>query len=90
MGATPWTALSLLDRVWMRLFDGGSFNLARVGPKDAELTMADFALAEFAYFRNAMRGALHGGTSLFSTKSFVREVPGRTSSTTFAIHIAWV
>jgi hypothetical protein len=87
-GVTPWTAAARYDAFWMRLFDGGGFRITKVGPKDGLNEYFQVPLARFAYFRSAFCGVSLVGTSLFTTKAYVRVVS--VSKDAFTIRTSWV
>ena len=89
-GATPWTVFANYERLWSRIFDGGRVTVEKVGPKDAIIRHEGMALARFAYFRNAIRGANDGALRLFAPNLFVRELPQFTTATTMRYRCAWV
>jgi hypothetical protein len=53
-GATPWTVLPFLRRVWHRSADGGRVDIERCGPTQARVDYSGCALFEIAYFRRAV------------------------------------
>jgi hypothetical protein len=77
------------DRLWQRIFDGGSVTIHRRGPKDALIALQGMPIAQFSYFRNAFRGANDAGLRLFAKTLYIRELPERTSSTSFTMRAAW-
>jgi hypothetical protein len=87
-GATPWTALSHVERLYARLFDGGGIAIEKAGPKDARFEMVVNPLARFGYFRDAARGMWASAIELFCKKAYVTEI-GRTE-TSFKVKLSWV
>ena len=88
-GATPWSAFSHYPRLWSRIFDGAAATVTKTGPKDALVSIEDFPLARFAYFRNAFRGSHDAIVRLLASTVFVNEVPRHTTSTSFRLSVAW-
>jgi hypothetical protein len=48
-----WTAEGSLHRMWARLYQGGSCQVVKLGPKDKLLELRSFALSRYRYYRNA-------------------------------------
>ena len=88
-GATPWTALEQLPRLWQRMLEGGAVGLYELGPKDARIEFARCALVKFAYCRNAFRGMVAGAMGPFCRKIFVNEIRELTDDNNLAMHAAW-
>jgi hypothetical protein len=89
LGATPWTILMKLGRVWDRTFQGGGYALYKVGPKDARCELLNTPLARFGYYRNAQRGAFVMAASIFAQRAFCSLVPRRSGNDRLAFSIAW-
>ena len=90
VGATPWTALSYVDRLYDRIFaGGGGAGVYKLGPKDAEAHFVGVPVCRTAYFRIAMAGVFEVGAELFCTKAYAKEVPAQTTSVGAVLHVAW-
>jgi hypothetical protein len=76
-GITPWNALVLSQRFWLRGLDGGGVRVLREGPKDAHVTIVECGLVQSPYFRNGFRGLTAGIMELFCTRSYVTERKAR-------------
>jgi hypothetical protein len=48
-----WTATGNLHRMWARLYQGGSAQVVKLGPKDKLVELRAFALSRCRYYRNA-------------------------------------
>jgi hypothetical protein len=72
------------------MFDGGGFEVTRLGPKDAVIEYREVPPCRHAYFREAFRGANYGGLCLFSTSAYVNELPKRRSALGMALRCSWV
>src|ERR1035441_5912286 len=56
VGATPWTALSFVGRLYDRLFQGGGgVTVIKLGPKDARVEFIGMPVARVPYYRMADR-----------------------------------
>jgi hypothetical protein len=53
-----WTAVGSLYRMWPRLYQGGSVQIVKVGPKTKVLEQRGFPMNRYAYFRHAQLGAI--------------------------------
>jgi hypothetical protein len=90
VGATPWTALSYIDRLYDRIFaGGGGVCVYKLGPKDAEAHFVGVPVCRTSYFRGAMAGVFEVGTELFCTKAYAKEVPEAATTMGAVLRIAW-
>jgi hypothetical protein len=90
-GVTPWTILTQLHRVWTRTFDGGgAVGVRRLGPKEAQLRLIGYPLADLRYNRVSMRGIVSGFVELFCEKLYVREIPSQCDSRSMGLRLSWV
>jgi hypothetical protein len=88
-GATPWTVLGQLDRLWDRVFRGGAGPLVmRRGPKEARVELIGLPLLGVPYFRHAYRGTFLAGLELFSNKVYVHEGARRLDGTA-EFRVSW-
>lgn len=55
-GVTPWTVIAPLHRMGTRVFQGGSGQITKVGPKDLVIELRGTVLSQFEYFRIAFCG----------------------------------
>lgn len=53
-----WDAASPLHRVWARLYQGGSVQVVKLGPREKLVELRGFTLARFNYYRQAMVTAI--------------------------------
>ena len=88
-GATPWSAIRMYPRLWDRVFQGGDNRVVSLGPKEARIENYGVGLCRYQYFRNAWRGLVCTGMSLFCRKAFVHEVVAQTTSTKFVFRASW-
>lgn len=90
VGATPWTALSYVDRLYDRMFSGGGGAcIYKLGPKDAEFHFVGVPICRTPYFRSAMTGVVEVGVELFCTKAYAKEVPDAAPPMGAVLHVAW-
>jgi hypothetical protein len=87
---TPWFAWEHAQRVWARAWDGSAIGVARIGPKDARLTIAGFPCAEFGYVKRALTGFFLRNTELFCTRAFVKGLPTPRGSESLVYEVSWV
>jgi len=88
-GLTPWMGLGQSDRLYERLFQGGSVKLVKLGPKEARMEVVNNPLFALAYFRNGFRGIVCAGAQMFCEKVYAHELPKLTSATTLGLSISW-
>lgn len=88
-GATPWTALAQLPRLWARMLEGGAVGVYELGPKDARLEFHGCPLARYAYCRNGWRGMVVGAMTPLCRKIFTNDIPELCDDNRYAMHVAW-
>jgi hypothetical protein len=90
VGATPWTALSQIERLYERLFAGGGGTcVQKLGPKDAEVHFVGVPICRIPYFRGAMLGVFEIGAELFCTRAYAKEVPDAATPNGAVLRLAW-
>ena len=90
VGATPWTALGYLDRLWDRVFSGGGgVGVTRLGPKEAKAEFIGLPLLTVPYFRNAFRGTMIAGMELFCARVYLQEVARGGAETSLTFRVSW-
>ncbi len=80
-GATPWTALNHLQRLWERMFVGGGCTVYKLGPKEARIEMLRCELAHVGYFRAGLRGVFLGLGEMFARTVYINEIATRDRDT---------
>jgi hypothetical protein len=88
--ATPWTVFEMLEHIWERSWDGGAFVATRIGPKDALLELSAMPPCQFAYFRNAFRGAMWRALTFCAKTAYAHELPGRSKAMGVSMRFSWV
>ena len=87
-GATPWSALPQVSKLYGRVFrGGGGAAIFKLGPKEARAELAGVPLASIAYWRAGTRGMFQAGCELFSRKTYVTEI-GHTDDA-LSLRVAW-
>jgi hypothetical protein len=71
------------------MYDGSLVSVRELGPKDAQILVADQPLARSRYWRVGLRGILHALATSLSTKAYAQEVPGA-GRDQVRYSIAWV
>jgi hypothetical protein len=90
-GITPWTLFVHFDRLWGRLYQGGSAELRKAGPKDALIEVRSAVLPRFAYFRAAFCGVVRAPFKLVGVRMVHVKVERWNATTdTFVMRAAWV
>jgi len=87
VGVTPWIALTQVQRLYARLFQGGAVCVIRAGPKDARMEMVGNPCVRIPYFRNGLRSLWQVALEFFCTKAYVTET-GREGDS-YRARIAW-
>lgn len=88
-GVTPWTVMVRLQELWNRVWVGGGVSVTKLGPKEARLEIVGWPCASSPYCRIAVRGVITAVTDLFCNRSYAREIPSLTSSTSLGFVVSW-
>jgi hypothetical protein len=88
-GATPWTALEQMPRLWQRMLEGGGVGLYELGPKDARIEFVRCPLVRYAYCRNGFRGMIASAMEPFCRKIFVNDIRELSDDNNVSMHAAW-
>ncbi len=88
-GMTPWSFYPLVQRFWMRGYDGGGIAIYKLGPKDARLDLVQSALCESPFYRRALRGWLTGLTQLFCKTLYLNELGQHEGTASVAYRAQW-
>jgi len=91
MGVTPWLLLKRFDVLWGRLFQGGSIELTKAGPKDLSIEIRGAAVLRFAYFRRAFCGVVRAGYKYVGARAaYVQMARWDPQTLRFVMRAAWV
>lgn len=88
-GVTPWHLARQAQKMWPRMYEGGAFTFAQLGPKEGRVDILGFPPAAIGYCRVAWRGVILGGTELFSTRAYVNEIAASCTATRLAYRVSW-
>lgn len=90
-GYNPLVLLRQFDRLWARVFQGGSVQLTLTGPKDLDIELRGLPLCRIPYFRVGFCGVVRAGIAFSGVKtSIVRAQAYSPQSQAFVMHAAWV
>jgi hypothetical protein len=89
LGASPWTALAQVDKLWPRSWDGGAIRVATIDDKCALVTVLGTPPCESAFFRSSMSGALHAGVAPLCRSSVVTENARTRAAASFEMRVRW-
>jgi hypothetical protein len=89
-GATPWTAIQQLGRLWTRTFVGGGIGAAKLGPKEARIEMVQWPCCANRYVRAGIRGVALGLVETFCQKAYVHEIPEMLTPSSLGLRLSWV
>lgn len=90
-GVTPWVLFKRFDRMWERLFQGGSVEVVKVGPKDLTVEVRGSQLAQFVYFRTGFTGVVRAGFKFVGVRAaYVNQSPWDAKLDRFVMRAAWV
>jgi hypothetical protein len=91
MDSAIWFALRQIDRVWPRIYAGGSCCVLKRGPKDAVLEVLGLPVASSRTFRLMHHAFLQGLSSAITKASVVRSTRPRVIDPhTLATAFSWV
>jgi hypothetical protein len=90
-GYNPLVLLSQFDRLYARLYQGGSVQLTQTGPKDAEVEVRGMQTTRFPYFRIAFTGVVRAGILFSGVRvGYVKQGTYGAASDTLVMHASWV
>ncbi|MET0286359.1 MAG: hypothetical protein ABW352_17900 [Polyangiales bacterium] len=90
-GLSPLILFKQFDRLYGRLFEGGSIQLTQTGPKDLEVEIAGLPLSRYAYFRTAFTGVVRAGFVFSGVRSnYVKQHSYNAKTESFVLRAAWV
>lgn len=89
-GVSPWTFAPHLQRFWLRGFDGGGIQAARLGPKELRMDVVGCPVLKSAYFRSALRGLATALFELVTRKVYVHADPRPGPDTAIVLRAQWV
>ncbi len=87
----PWDATGALQRMWPRLFRGGSLQIVKAGPKEKVLEERGFVLNRYHYYRQchlAVTRATH--TALGSRVAYTKIVSYDAAADELVVRIGWL
>jgi hypothetical protein len=90
-GYNPLILLSQFDRLYGRLFQGGSVQLTQTGPKDADVEVRGMQTTRSPYFRIAFTGVVRAGILFSGVRTgYVKQGAYNAGSDTLVMHTSWV
>jgi hypothetical protein len=85
-----WQGLAALQRVWPRVFKGGSVQIVKVGPKEMLLEEVGFALNQYHYYRQSHLSALRTTYSALGTRiTHTKVVSYNAVTDEMVVRVAW-
>ncbi len=91
VGVTPFTLFTRFDSLWARLFQGGSAEVTKLGPKDLSVELLQARVPRFAYCRTAITGIFRLGLKLGGARSaYVSPGTYDERADRFVVRAAWV
>jgi hypothetical protein len=90
-GMSPILLFKQFDKLFLRLFQGGSIQLTQTGPKDAELEIRGALLTRHKYFRRAFVGVVQAAIRFGGTRvEVVKEASFRANVDALTLVASWV
>jgi hypothetical protein len=91
VGLSPYTLLGRFDALWERLFQGGSAQVTKTGPKDVTIELVGAKLPRYDYFRTGFTGIVKAGFRLVGTRAaYAQQVGWDSRSDRFVLRVSWV
>jgi hypothetical protein len=85
-----WQGVHALQRVWPRVFKGGSVQVVKVGPRAMLVEELGFVLNRYQYYRQAHLAALRTTYGALGTRvTLVRVVSYHAGTDEMVVHVAW-
>jgi hypothetical protein len=85
-----WQGIHALQRVWPRVFKGGSVQIVKVGPKAMLVEELGFVLNRYQYYRHAHLAALRTTYGALGTRiTLTRVVTYNAATDEMVVHVAW-
>jgi hypothetical protein len=90
-GFDPKTGVRVFEKLFYRLFDGGSLQVLQTGPKDLVLELVGLRMTASSYFRTAYCGHLKTAAKFVGVRAVVvKPLRYDARSDTYAVSLAWV
>jgi hypothetical protein len=90
-GVTPEAGAAAFGKLWPRLFQGGSFQLALLGRKDLSIELCSAVLPRSRYFRGTLIGNVRAAIKLLRTRAlYIKQLPYDELSDRFTVHVSYV
>jgi len=88
-GATPWSLLAQLQRIWEKTWIGAAVGVTKLGPKEARIEIVQFPPAIYRQCRVGIRGVAIGMAEIFCAKAYAQEVPELCTPLSLGVRLAW-
>lgn len=86
-----WTATGQLHRMWARLYQGGSAQVVKLGPKDKLVELRAFALSRYRYYRNAQLAGIGAAYEALGARvDSLKVVNYNLSRDELTFHFSWL
>lgn len=86
-----WTAVPSLHRMWPRIFQGGSIQTVKVGPKEKLVEQRGFLMNRYHYYRQAHVAALRATYSALGARiAFAKIVSHTAAGDETVVHVGWL
>lgn len=85
-----WQAVGPLQRMWPRIFQGGSVQLSKVGPKEMLLEEKGFSLNQHEYYRRAHEAAVTATYSAVRSNVTAKVLSYNAAQDEMLVHVTWI
>jgi hypothetical protein len=86
-----WTATGQLHRMWARLYQGGSVQVVKLGPKDKLVELRAFSLSRYRYYRNAQLAGIGAAYEALGARvEWLKVVSYNLARDELTFHFSWL
>jgi hypothetical protein len=85
-----WQAVGPLHRMWPRVFQGGSVQVWKIGPKAQLLEERGYSLNRYEYYRRGHIAALSATYAALGSTSTVRIAGYNKAKDQMAVSVSWI
>ena len=90
-GFDPKSGVPFFERLFPRVFRGGSLAITQHGPKDLRIELRSMGVTHTAYFRQAYCGHIKRAAHFFGVRTvYVKQHRFDSAADTFIVSVAWV
>jgi hypothetical protein len=85
-----WLSVGPLNRMWPRLFQGGSVQVSKVGPKAQLIEQKGYVLNRYHYYRQSHISAVRATYDALGATSTVKLLSYSAARDEMVVHVSWL